>query len=244
MREPVRILAVLAILMGGLFALKAIGLVNGAPDAWAAYAAEFDPSELLDDPEQTPSEDDLAYEAERDAPALPSAEASGPESCEPQGESALQRLAESRGTPNELQLLTRLQDRRRELESFETELDTREAMITALEGRVDGRITELRDLRDEVQSLIGVLSEQEEADLERIVNLYRGMDAGDAAEILAEVDLTTQIQIAERMPERNFAAILAEMPRPSAARLTLAVAQRSVMPETVAELEERLEATQ
>ena len=39
MREPMRLLAVLAILMGGLFALKTISVANGAADWWQAQAA-------------------------------------------------------------------------------------------------------------------------------------------------------------------------------------------------------------
>lgn len=240
MREPVRLLAVLAILMGGLFALKSIAFANDATEFFASQAAAATTA-VAAVAEEEAYQPEPAPEAEPEAPAEDYAAAAA-EAC--QAESIAASFADRSGiTPDEIQLLARLRDRRDEIEREAAELETREAMITAMEARVDGRIEELRGLRDEVQTLLGIVSEREESDLERIVNLYRSMDAKDAAEILAELDQSTQVQVASRMSERSFAPILAEMPRQAAAQLTLALAARSDVPETVDELEARLEQT-
>ena len=66
------------------------------------------------------------------------------------------------------------------------------------------------------------------------------MDAGDAATRISSLDLNTQLQIASRMSQRTFGAILAEMTPLAAAGLTERMAARSNLPETVAELEARI----
>lgn len=139
-----------------------------------------------------------------------------------------------------MEVLRALSERRRLQDARGDELDTREALLQAAEQRVDSRITELRSLRDEIETLIGSLSEAEEAEMERIVAIYRGMDPRDAAERLAALDANTQVQIAARMPARSFSAILGEMPVPQAASLTMLIAARNDVPDTVAELESRL----
>lgn len=88
--------------------------------------------------------------------------------------------------------------------------------------------------------LTNSLSERESEDMQVIVAWYAAMDARDAAERIATLDLDTQIQIAARMSNRQFGPILAEMTPPDAAQLTQRMAARSDLPDTVAELEARL----
>ena len=112
--------------------------------------------------------------------------------------------------------------------------------MLAMEQRVDGKIDELNALRGQIMELTNSLSERENEDMQVIVAWYGAMDAGDAAERIATLDMDTQIQIAARMSQRQFGPILAEMTPAAAAQLTQRMAARSDLPETVAELEARL----
>tara|TARA_R110000868_G_scaffold219607_1_gene470700 strand:- start:6102 stop:6854 length:753 start_codon:yes stop_codon:yes gene_type:complete len=246
MREPIRLLAVLAILMGGLFALKAITVANGAADLWQVYAATMEQAPGHGAPaaaEEAHAADpaDESGDAALDLPSLgePPAGTPAPASAVPQPDFA-ERMASGVRTVDEERVIYRLGERSAELDRRERELETREALMVAMEQRVDTKIGELNELRAQIETLAGGLSEREDADMNVIVAWYSAMDEGDAATRIASLDPETQLQIASRMSERKFGAVLAAMDTPAAARLTESMAARSNLPETVAELEARI----
>ncbi|WP_417491322.1 MotE family protein [Maricaulis sp.] len=238
MREPMRLLAVLAILMGGLFALKAISVTNGAADWWQAQAATMEQQGAGDAPA---SADDAEPEAAAPitlgaaAPQEPATAAGGTPS-----EEFAARIANGVRTADEERVIYRLRERSVELDRRESELETREALMLAMEQRVDTKIGELNELRAQIESLAGDLTERESEDMNVIVSWYAAMDAGDAATRISSLDLDTQLQIASRMSQRTFGGILAEMTPLAAASLTERMAARSNLPDTVAELEARI----
>jgi len=251
MREPIRLLTVLAVLMGGLFGLKALSVANGAADWWEAHAAALVLAE--DEPqasgeeghaegdgeseaEEHSAEDDAASSEGETAPAEePSAASAGEMSA-----AFAERIASGMRTAEEDRVLYRLRQRSAELDRREEELETREALMLAMEQRVDGKIDDLNGLRQQILDLTDSLSEREGQDMQVIVDWYGAMDPGDAAERIASLDMETQIQIASRMSQRKFGPILAEMTPDAAAAVTQRMATRSDLPETVAELEARL----
>ena len=237
MREPMRLLAVLAILMGGLFALKAISVANGAADWWQAYAATMEQDSTAE-----PSADEPAAPAAAAAPIslgadIPPEPAAA--TTTPSAEFA-NRIASGVRTADEERVIYRLRERSVELDRRESELETREALMLAMEHRVDTKIGELTQLRTQIEGLAGDLTERESEDMNVIVSWYAAMDAGDAATRISSLDLNTQLQIASRMSQRAFGAILAEMTPLAAASLTERMAARSNLPDTVAELEARI----
>ncbi|WP_417497884.1 MotE family protein [Maricaulis sp.] len=238
MREPMRLLAVLAILMGGLFALKAISVTNGAADWWQAQAATMEQQGSGDAPAS--AQDDAEPEAAAPitlgaaAPQEPAAAAINP------SEEFAARIANGVRTADEERVIYRLRERSIELDRRESELETREALMLAMEQRVDTKIGELNELRAQIESLAGDLTERESEDMNVIVSWYAAMDAGDAATRISSLDLDTQLQIASRMSQRTFGGILAEMTPLAAASLTERMAARSNLPDTVAELEARI----
>jgi flagellar motility protein MotE (MotC chaperone) len=241
MREPIRLLAVLAILLGGLFGLKTLSLANGAADWWSAQAASV---------EDAPAAESHAEDAQAvDTPQATTGEtteaaAEAPEQCESANSVDFARLLANSGVTQEQQrLLTRLRDRAEALNQREAELDTREALILAMEQRVDGRIDDLRELETQIQTLVGELSDRENADMEVIVAWYGGIvrnDAARAADRFVALDLDTQIQIASRMSQGNFSSILGEMSPAASATITQRMAARSNLPQTADELEARI----
>ena len=254
MREPIRLLTVLAVLMGGLFGLKVLSVANGAADWWQAHAAALVLSE--DEPqhgEDAHGED--AAGADEGEHATQGGEAAAEDAHEaetaaiddpalaPAGEMSAafaERIASGMRTAEEDRVLYRLRQRSAELDRREEELETREALMLAMEQRVDGKIDDLNALRGQILELTDSLSEREGQDMQVIVDWYGAMDPGDAAERIASLDMETQIQIASRMSQRKFGPILAEMTPDAAAAVTQRMATRSDLPETVAELEARL----
>lgn len=239
MREPIRLLAVLAILMGGLFALKAITVANGAADLWQAYAATMEQQGAGEVGAATPD----AGTPEANAPiTLEPDTAEEPVPTDPAtiDPAFVARVASGDRTVDEVRVFYRLRERSVELDQRESELETREALMQAMEQRVDGKIGELTVLRTQIETLAGELTERESEDMDVIVAWYAAMDAGDAATRIASLDLETQLQIASRMSRRTFGGILAEMAPLAAASLTERMASRSNLPDTVAELEARI----
>lgn len=244
MREPIRLLAVLAILMGGLFALKTITFANGAADLWQAHATSMEQADDADASVATPDAAATDVAAPEpigpitlapDTPAEPPR--ADPEAADP---AFADRIARGVRTADEERVIYRLRARSVELDQRERELETREALMLAMEQRVDGKIGELNGLRTQIETLAGELTQRESEDMDVIVSWYAAMDAGDAATRIAGLDLETQLQIASRMSQRTFGAILAEMAPPAAAALTERMAARSNLPDTVAELEARI----
>ena len=244
MRESVRLLSVLAVLMGGLFGLKTLSVANGAADWWSAHAATLVATEAAaqdsDGEAHAEAEDEAHAEDSQDAPAQPAPARTTPPPAGEVSAAFAERIANGVRTAEEERVIYRLRERSAELDARESELETREALMLAMEQRVDGKIDELNALRDQIMGLTNSLSERESEDMQVIVAWYAAMDARDATERIATLDMDTQIQIAARMSQRQFGPILAEMTPVAAAQLTQRMAARSDLPETVAELEARL----
>jgi flagellar motility protein MotE (MotC chaperone) len=232
--RPVRLLATAAVLAGGLFLLKALEVGVGAADAMASWNLTED----ADNSAPGESQDDT-NEAVSPLPA----NSIGEQTCAPVQPSADQSAlfaARVGLSPSQRDVLTSLSDRRNELDGRARELDTREQLLEAAEIRIDERITELRSLRDDIETLLGTLDEEEEAEIERLVSIYNNMEVDAAAERLAALDSLTQVQIVTRMAARKAGEIMGEMDVRDAAALTSLIAARRQVPETADELEARV----
>ena len=181
MREPLRFLTVLAVLMGGLLGLKTLSIANGAAEWWDAQG-----SAMAAQASQEAEDGD----ADSDAPIMP-AEHSEPVQLEAEP-SALEvsaafaeRIASGVRTAEEERVIYRLRERSSELDARERQLETREALMLAMEQRVDTKIVELDALRTQIESLSGELSEREDADMAVIVSWYSAMEPGDASDRIA-----------------------------------------------------------
>lgn len=234
MAQPIRLFSIIAILAGGLFGLKAISVTNNAIDFFSAEAVAM---EVAPPEDEAGADEGYGGEDENAEPEEPLAEV-------PDVNSAFQqRLANRMRSAEEEDVLRALTLRREELDAREAELDTREALMLAMEQRVDDRIVELENLRNEINILFGQLDDMEEQDMTRIINWYSSMadnDAAGAATRFSALDPQVQLQIASQMSERKFAPILAEMQPNEAATLTQLMATRGDLPETLDELEARL----
>ncbi|MEO1039615.1 MAG: hypothetical protein AAFX09_08720 [Pseudomonadota bacterium] len=231
----VRPLSLIIVLLAGLLALKGVSLGFGAADLFSAPAQA---AQAADQPTaEAPQDASLGEERAAD----PAAQAVEPEpepvSLPPAPPS---RLGDTRA---ELELLNALAERRRGLDRREGELDTREQLIDIAEQRVEDRIAALQELQSEVQSLLGQLDDRREEEIARIVEVYNALEPDSAANILISLDDVTRVLVAERLPSRKLAAILAEMAPQQAAALTMQMHARAAPPETANQLRERLDET-
>ena len=129
-------------------------------------------------------------------------------------------------TPAEIEVLTELAKRRDDLAARERELGLREGLLQAAERRLDDKIVELRGIRAEIEQLVQLHNEREEAELQSLVKIYETMKPKDAARILGELELDVLLTIMERMKERSTAPVLAAMDPSRAREVTAELAQR------------------
>ena len=129
-------------------------------------------------------------------------------------------------TLEEIAVLQELAERRAALEQRESELNLREGLLDAAEQRIEVRITEMQSLRDEINGLIRVYDDQEQAELQKLVKIYETMKPKDAARILQDMELGVLLSIMESMKERSSAPILASMNPQTARDVTAELARR------------------
>ncbi len=131
----------------------------------------------------------------------------------------------------EWDLLQQLSARRDALDRRARELDQREALLAVAEQRVDEKVAELEAVRTQIETLLGQLDEEGEAQLMGLVGIYESMRPADAATIFNGLDLEVLISVLERMRGTKSAAILAGM-NPERARLvTTELARRRDLPD-------------
>lgn len=230
-----RPLLLLAVLLGGLLALKGLNLAGGAADLISERAyAQAVPGNEADETAET------GDEAPQSAPdADPGADQESPA---PDASNARRELP----TASRVGLERNLAVRRRDLDRRAEALDTREQLITVAETRVNERIDRLRGLRDEVQGLLGQLDAQREAQISAIVATYAQLEPDAAAMIMvqmADSDPETLLLVAERLNSddyrRRFAGIMAELPPQVAAGLTTQLRARAETADERVEAEAR-----
>ena len=119
----------------------------------------------------------------------------------------------------EIDLLQSLAERRKELELRAHQLEQREALLMAVERRIDEKIEGLKELQGSIQG-------ETESQYKSLVKIYENMKPKDAARIFEELDMAILLPVTERMKERKLAPILAKMNTTKAMALTARLAQR------------------
>jgi flagellar motility protein MotE (MotC chaperone) len=136
-------------------------------------------------------------------------------------------LAKQAGlSPAELQVLQSLGARRGQLDARENNMDTQLALMAAAEAKLDAKIKALNGLKAEVNGLLVQSNTKEAAEIDRLVKVFEGMKAKDAAPRLAALDDNVRIPIAAKMKERSLSAIIAQMSAADAKKLTESLARR------------------
>ncbi len=124
-------------------------------------------------------------------------------------------------------ILERLQERRQELDTRARELDIREGLIAAAEKRVEGKITELKQVEAQIGTAEEKKDEAEAARLKGLITMYENMKPRDAAKIFDHLEMTVLLEVAARINPRKMSDILAQMSADAAERLTVELASRA-----------------
>lgn len=235
--SAVRPLAILTLLLGALFTLKALAFADGASLFFESQAEARESAAISQPAPQETDEPEAVTEpvpeAAQTAPTDPAASFNEP------------------ATVSHGQLLTALSERRRQLDARESELDTREGLLQVAESRVEARIGRLEELQGEIQTLLVQLDAERQSEIDSLVGTYANLEPESAAIILRqmdELDSETVLLVARELQTSNarkFAAIVGEMADidPAfAASLTSRLRARAMPPETVAQLEAELDA--
>lgn len=126
----------------------------------------------------------------------------------------------------EVDVLTSLAKRRAELDAREQSLDMRENLIKAAEQRVEGKITRLKQIQDQVQALLVQRDDAEQKQLASLVKTYSSMKPKDAAHIFNNLNDDVLLAVAAQMKPDVLGAILAGMQADQAQKLTVRLANR------------------
>ncbi|MBW8732975.1 MAG: MotE family protein [Asticcacaulis sp.] len=235
-----RLLPIIAVAVGGVLAMKAITSLDVLPDVFhAATAFAADSKKAGDAPKAPPvkkaakssggeaSQEDDPTESHAVDPALLAADASSsakPAAAEaaavtpPVCATSVKDLATQAGiSPNELNILQSLGQRRQELDQREQGLNSREQLIQAADDKLDARITQLQSLKTQIQGLLDQANKTSADDTVRMVKVYESMKPKDAAAVLTTMSDDVRLPIAAGMKDRALAAILGVM-TPDAAR--------------------------
>jgi flagellar motility protein MotE (MotC chaperone) len=229
---PFNIFSLLAIIavVALVFRLANIGKTDGndssSPVIASASAvedpkkepAEAVPEENLKDPEKAKPEPEEKPAGEKAADAEPATPA--PMLDEPRAFSTA-----------EIEVLQSLSKRRDALDQREKQMAEREALLTAAEQEVDKKISELKNMRDELKSLLGQQEKMEEERIVSLVRIYEGMKPKEAATIFNTLDMDILLAVIGRMSERKSGPILASMDPEKARTVTTRLAMQRRLPE-------------
>jgi flagellar motility protein MotE (MotC chaperone) len=251
MANHLRLLPLIAVAVGGVIAVRAVGSIEAMPaflksaTAWAeapkadgeAKKGEAKKGEAKPKPEKANSADDTATDAAESAAgsvsgddkALSVLDAAQPAAAKaaPVCATSVDDLAKQAGmSPSELKVIQALAQRRAELDAREKQMATQEQLIAAAESKLDGRIKQLGDLKTQVQALLDQANKTGDDDVARMVKVYESMKPKDAAKVMETLKDDVRLPIASKMKERNLAAMLAQMQPDKARDLTEKLAQR------------------
>jgi flagellar motility protein MotE (MotC chaperone) len=220
-----RILPLVGVAMGGVLAVNALAGAKGLPELVSgarAFAEETAKGGKAD----AKAEEKAATGEAKDAaagPALPAPSIKPQAVCAP----TAAELAKAAGlSPAELQVLQSLGARRGQLDQRETDLETQLALLAAAEAKLDAKVKALTGLRGDIQGLISQADAKEAAEIDRLVKVFEGMKAKDAAPRFTALDDSVRLPIAAKMKERALSSMLAQMPPAEAKKLTEAMAKR------------------
>lgn len=248
--NSVRLLPVVMIAIGALFLFKLLGIVSGEGYSLSGaqtVIAQEAPAETAEEPlqddmaaqsgntladEASKTEEEMAAEAEETPDAQPI-------TINKSGDVLPYEAGDLADT--ERAILTRLSERRKELDALEQKLQVQEDIVRAAEKRLETRAAELKEIEARIQLLVDRKEGLEDEQFGTLVSMYENMKPKDAARIFDRLDMMVLVRMVERMNPRKMAAVLAEMDSEKAEALTINLANANLQDlETVQDADEGL----
>lgn len=224
-----RLLPVLLFALCCLLGLKAIDLMgrHGFGPAVAIAAEDPGPDEKAGEHDEASASPEAGSKDKKPDHAKDKGDGK-PEDGKPEAGVVLQQslIAPDSYSPAERELLSRLQQRRDQLDQRGQELDTREGLLKAAEKRVEDRIAELKRLEAALATQDAKRTDADTARLKGVVTMYEAMKAKDAARVFNGLDMTVLLSVVTAMKPQKVGDVLAAMEPAVAQRLTVAMATR------------------
>ena len=134
----------------------------------------------------------------------------------------------------EVDVLTSLSKRRAALDAREADLAMRANVLAAAESRVDGKIATLKQLQDQIATLLGQRDVEDAKQIASLVKTYSAMKPKDAARIFNNLSDDVLIPVAQALKSDVLAPVLAAMNPDAAQKLTIKLAGRLKLPDLAA----------
>jgi flagellar motility protein MotE (MotC chaperone) len=134
----------------------------------------------------------------------------------------------------EVDVLTSLSKRRTALDAREAQIQNEANVLAATESRVDAKIAQLKGLQDKIATLLTQRDDAQEKQIQALVKTYSIMKIPAAAHIFNTLDDSILVPVAQEMKPDVLANILAAMNPDLAEKLTLKLANKLALPETMA----------
>ncbi|MCP5412446.1 MAG: hypothetical protein H6924_10025 [Alphaproteobacteria bacterium] len=132
----------------------------------------------------------------------------------------------------EVDVMSSLAKRRRELDARQAQMDTQANMLAATEKRVDAKIAQLKQLQDQITALLGQRDDAQKAQIAALVKTYSNMKPKDAARIFNSLPDDVLVPVAQAMKADVLGTVLANMSADNAQKLTVKLADRLTLPQT------------
>lgn len=133
---------------------------------------------------------------------------------------------------SEVDVLSSLAKRRTTLDAREADIEMRAQVLAAAEARVDSKIAALKQLQDQIASLLGQRDVEQQKQVASLVKTYSAMKSKDAARIFNNLPDEVLVPVAQAMKSDVLAPVLAAMTADNAQRLTQKLANRLKLPDT------------
>ena len=130
-------------------------------------------------------------------------------------------------TDTERQILLSLMERKRQLDERDTLLNQREEQLRALRDNIQQQVAELKKLQSEIEASMEAKKAQDAENLQKVVNLYNGMEPAKAADKLGRLEPKVAVQILMGMNQRKAAQLLQELPADNAKRITESIVAKA-----------------
>lgn len=146
--------------------------------------------------------------AAESAPAKPAPEAKATTTKEDSAEGAVETKSSAAMSAEELDHLTKLNDRKKELDAREEELNRQDAELQAQKVELDKRLKELEDMRGKISSMLEDRVKADDQKIDTLVQMYSNMKAPQAAKVFETMDEDLVVEILGRMKKKNAADIM------------------------------------
>lgn len=153
-----------------------------------------------------------------------SADVKKPPAPEPPKAAPAEKAEPFVSSASEAEILNRLQQRREMLEQREKQLDMRESLLKAADQKVESRIEELKALEARIKQNEEPGGEAAQS-IRQLAVLYQSMKPKEAARVFERLDMGVLLPVAQTIPPRKLAEIIAVMTPVAAERLTVELAR-------------------